>query len=209
MCAQKRRTTKRRKDDVSIVGDLFRILFAVSMLVVAVMVAFFVFKNVNGGIDFSGLTTAAPTETEPPITIQSETKGVSQTKAQPSAATTEEVVSEPEMSSELLEDGDEALEDELKRAEDEYDYDESDYTDEAEKPISDESEKGPGVSERDEPVTSSASAKPTEKSTEKPKQTETAPKPKETAKPDAEIVDGPDAPTRPVETVEGGSDGPV
>ncbi|SFG12463.1 hypothetical protein [Oribacterium sp. WCC10] len=46
--SKKRSSSKRKKQEATLVGDLFKILFAVSMLVVAILIAFFVFKNVDG-----------------------------------------------------------------------------------------------------------------------------------------------------------------
>lgn len=49
MSGVKKRSTKRKKkQEATLVGDLFKILFAVSMLVVSILIAFFVFKNVDG-----------------------------------------------------------------------------------------------------------------------------------------------------------------
>lgn len=205
MSAQKRRTSKRKKkNDVSIVGDLFRILFAVSMLIVAILAAFYVFKNVNG-FKLPDLTTAAPTETSQPITIQSDKE--TKKKETSAAETTSRAETSASAADETVDGGGDDAEKEIQSAEEQYDYDESDYTDENEEPIGG-TEKGPGVT-GDVPVvptSAKATEKQTEKSTEKPK--ETAAKPKETAKPDAEIVDGPGE-TMPAETVEGGYHGPV
>lgn len=45
---RKRSTKRKKRREATLVGDLFKILFAVSMLIIAILVAFFVFKNVSG-----------------------------------------------------------------------------------------------------------------------------------------------------------------
>ena len=45
---RKRSTKRKKRKEATLVGDLFKILFAVSMLIIAILVAFFVFKNVSG-----------------------------------------------------------------------------------------------------------------------------------------------------------------
>ncbi len=43
MSSNKRVTKRKKKQEATLVGDLFKILFAVSMLIVAILIAFFVF----------------------------------------------------------------------------------------------------------------------------------------------------------------------
>lgn len=76
MSGVKKRSTKRKKkQEATLVGDLFKILFAVSMLVVAILIAFFVFKNVDGFSLPDLRVTLAEPETNDPITVTiSETK---------------------------------------------------------------------------------------------------------------------------------------
>ena len=78
MSGVKKRSTKRKKkQEATLVGDLFKILFAVSMLVVAILIAFFVFKNVDGFSLPDLRVTLAEPETNDPITVTiSETKTV-------------------------------------------------------------------------------------------------------------------------------------
>lgn len=45
---RKRSMKRKKRKEATLVGDLFKILFAVSMLIIAILVAFFVFKNVSG-----------------------------------------------------------------------------------------------------------------------------------------------------------------
>lgn len=188
MSAQKRRTSKRRKkNEVSVVGDLFRILFAVSMLVVAILIAFYVFKNING-FSLPNLTTAAPTETSEPIIIQNETM------RQSSTAATERMTTEPETSpteptdeSLSMDGGDEEVEREIASAEAEHAL---------------ESSEEEQIREETPTVVHPSS---TDISPVLPEETEG---PEGTVPPDAEIVDGPGM-TLPPETVEGGFRGPV
>ena len=76
MSGVKKRSTKRKKkQEATLVGDLFKILFAVSMLVVAILIAFFVFKNVDGFSLPDLRVTLAEPETNDSITVTiSETK---------------------------------------------------------------------------------------------------------------------------------------
>lgn len=180
MSAQKRKKTvkRKKKNDVSIVGDLFRILFAVSMLIVAILIAFFVFQNING-FQLPELTTSVPEITSEPITIQNETtEKVQETRS-------EAVASETETTEDPYADVESAIASAEALSSEEYDYEESDYTDENEEPVT-------------VPPESSTRAETTEETL---KQEATVP-------PDAEIVDGPGV-TLPPETIEGGFHGPV
>ncbi len=64
-----RSSKRKKKQEATLVGDLFKILFAVSMLVVAILVAFFVFKNVDGFSLPDLRVTLAETESNEPVTV--------------------------------------------------------------------------------------------------------------------------------------------
>ncbi|OON86459.1 hypothetical protein BXO88_08065 [Oribacterium sp. C9] len=168
MSEKKVRSTKRKKkQEATLIGDLFKILFAVSMLVVAILVSFFVFKNVDGfSLPDLRVTIA---ETSEPVTVTvaptesiQETTTISTTVSQSEEvkADNEEVekniesaeasveaeesesssdIEEAPESEEIIEEsGNETQADKKKQNNDEIiedrDYEESDYTDEAEKP---------------------------------------------------------------------------
>ncbi|WP_036610961.1 hypothetical protein [Oribacterium sp. P6A1] len=165
-----RSTKRKKKQEATLVGDLFKILFAVSMLVVAILIAFFVFKNVDGfSLPDLKVTIA---ETSEPVTVTvaptesvTETSKISVTVSQSEEvkADTEEVEkniesaeasveaeeseskeekTESRESEETIEDSEnetkESKAEKKKQSTDETiedrDYEESDYTDEAEKP---------------------------------------------------------------------------
>ncbi len=72
---RKRSTKRKKRKEATLVGDLFKILFAVSMLIIAILVAFFVFKNVNGFTLPDLRVTAAETqESETATVVSSDTK---------------------------------------------------------------------------------------------------------------------------------------
>lgn len=86
MAQYKRRNGKyrRKRQEATIVGDLFRILFAVSTLIVAILAAFFVMKNVTG-FSLPDLKQTLQTEAaDPPVTIR-----VEETTAAPVKTTAE------------------------------------------------------------------------------------------------------------------------
>lgn len=64
-----RSSKRKKKQEATLVGDLFKILFAVSMLVVAILVAFFVFKNVDGFSLPDLRVTLAETDSNEPVTV--------------------------------------------------------------------------------------------------------------------------------------------
>lgn len=69
MGSNKRVTKRKKKQEATLVGDLFKILFAVSMLIVAILIAFFVFKNVDGFALPDLRVTLSETESNEPITV--------------------------------------------------------------------------------------------------------------------------------------------
>ncbi|SEA47232.1 hypothetical protein SAMN05216349_11386 [Oribacterium sp. KHPX15] len=69
MSSNKRVTKRKKKQEATLVGDLFKILFAVSMLIVAILIAFFVFKNVDGFSLPDLRVTLSETESNEPITV--------------------------------------------------------------------------------------------------------------------------------------------
>ena len=74
---RKRSTKRRRRNEANLVGDLFRVLFAVSMLIVAIMAAFFVMQHVSGfSLPELRQTLASTEEAETPqvLTAAAETK---------------------------------------------------------------------------------------------------------------------------------------
>lgn len=72
MSDYRKRSTKRKKRmEATLVGDLFKILFAVSMLIIAILVAFFVFKNVSGFTLPDLRVTAAETQESETATVVS------------------------------------------------------------------------------------------------------------------------------------------
>lgn len=75
----KKRNRRRKTRGAGFVGDLFRILFAVSMLAAAIMIAYFVFQKVQGFSlpDLKLITTAAPE----PVTIRLSEESKAETKA--------------------------------------------------------------------------------------------------------------------------------
>lgn len=85
MAQYKRRNGKyrRKRQEATIVGDLFRILFAVSMLIVAILAAFFVMKNVTG-FSLPDLKQTLQTESSAPVTVR-----VEETTAAPVRTTAE------------------------------------------------------------------------------------------------------------------------
>ena len=68
---RKRSTKRKKRKEATLVGDLFKILFAVSMLIIAILVAFFVFKNVSGFKLPDLRVTAAETEESETATVVS------------------------------------------------------------------------------------------------------------------------------------------
>lgn len=168
MSERKYKSTKRKKKEATLVGDLFKILFAVSMLVVAILIAFFVFKNVDGfSLPDLRVTLA---ETSEPVTVTvastesvTETSSISVTVSQSAevkadneevekniesaeASVEAEESKSTEKSSEESEESEDDSEQETKESKsakkdqnseetiEDRDYEESDYTDEAEKP---------------------------------------------------------------------------
>jgi len=83
MSSNKRVTKRKKKQEATLVGDLFKILFAVSMLIVAILIAFFVFKNVDGFALPDLRVTLSETESNEPITVT-----VADTKSETVAETT-------------------------------------------------------------------------------------------------------------------------
>ena len=83
MNSNKRVTKRKKKQEATLVGDLFKILFAVSMLIVAILIAFFVFKNVDGFSLPDLRVTLSETESNEPITVT-----VADTKSETVAETT-------------------------------------------------------------------------------------------------------------------------
>ncbi len=84
---RKRSTKRKKRKEATLVGDLFKILFAVSMLIVAILVAFFVFKNVSGfKLPDLRVTTAETEESETPVVVNIGTSenALAETSAQPS-----------------------------------------------------------------------------------------------------------------------------
>ena len=86
MSEYRKRSTKRRKQkEATLVGDLFKILFAVSMLIVAILVAFFVFQNVSGfQLPDLRVTVAETSVSETPVVVSIAKK--EETTAETSAA---------------------------------------------------------------------------------------------------------------------------
>lgn len=64
-----RSAKRKKKQEATLVGDLFKILFAVSMLVVAILIAFFVFKNVDGFSLPDLRVTLAETDSNEPVKV--------------------------------------------------------------------------------------------------------------------------------------------
>ena len=84
---RKRSTKRKKRKEATLVGDLFKILLAVSMLIVAILVAFFVFKNVSGfKLPDLRVTTAETEESETPVVVNIGTSenALAETSAQPS-----------------------------------------------------------------------------------------------------------------------------
>lgn len=71
---RKRSTKRKKRKEATLVGDLFKILFAVSMLIIAILVAFFVFKNVSGFTLPDLRVTAAAQESETATVVSIDTK---------------------------------------------------------------------------------------------------------------------------------------
>ncbi len=88
---RKRSTKRRRRNEANLVGDLFRVLFAVSMLIVAIMAAFFVVQHVSGFSLPELRQTLASTEAETPqvLTAAAETKAKETASTAPSTTETE------------------------------------------------------------------------------------------------------------------------
>lgn len=112
---RKRSTKRRRRNEANLVGDLFRVLFAVSMLIVAIMAAFFVAQHVSGFSLPELRQTLASTEEETPqvLTAAAETKA-KETKPSTTAESTTETEKESETEEESQE---ESTEEETKGAE--------------------------------------------------------------------------------------------
>lgn len=82
---RKRSTKRKKRREATLVGDLFKILFAVSMLIIAILVAFFVFKNVSGFTLPDLRVTAAETqesETATVVSIDTKESAAAETSAQ-------------------------------------------------------------------------------------------------------------------------------
>ena len=82
---RKRSTKRKKRKEATLVGDLFKILFAVSMLIIAILVAFFVFKNVSGFMLPDLRVTAAETqesETATVVSIDTKESAAVETSAQ-------------------------------------------------------------------------------------------------------------------------------
>lgn len=82
---RKRSTKRKKRKEATLVGDLFKILFAVSMLIIAILVAFFVFKNVSGFTLPDLRVTAAETqesETATVVSIDTKESAAAETSAQ-------------------------------------------------------------------------------------------------------------------------------
>ena len=72
---RKRSTKRKKRKEATLVGDLFKILFAVSMLIIAILVAFFVFKNVSGfKLPDLRVTVAETQESETATVVSIDTK---------------------------------------------------------------------------------------------------------------------------------------
>ena len=72
---RKRSTKRKKRKEATLVGDLFKILFAVSMLIIAILVAFFVFKNVSGfHLPDLRVTVAETKESETATVVSIDTK---------------------------------------------------------------------------------------------------------------------------------------
>ena len=72
---RKRSTKRKKRKEATLVGDLFKILFAVSMLIIAILVAFFVFKNVSGfKLPDLRVTTAETQESETATLVSIDTR---------------------------------------------------------------------------------------------------------------------------------------
>ena len=72
---RKRSTKRKKRKEATLVGDLFKILFAVSMLIIAILVAFFVFKNVSGfTLPDLRVTVAETQESETATVVSIDTK---------------------------------------------------------------------------------------------------------------------------------------
>lgn len=72
---RKRSTKRKKRKEATLVGDLFKILFAVSMLIIAILVAFFVFKNVSGfHLPDLRVTVAETQESETATVVSIDTK---------------------------------------------------------------------------------------------------------------------------------------
>ncbi len=136
---RKRSSKRKKKEEATLVGDLFRILFAVSMLVVAILVAFLVFKNVNGfKLPDLKVTTAAETTEQAVTSLAAETEKARETaKAETAAKTTaaesgsETLDPEEQKVQDAIESAEAAVEESLKAAETAAsgEADESDYND--------------------------------------------------------------------------------
>ncbi len=119
MSQYKRRSTKgrRKQQEATIVGDLFRILFAVSMLVVAILVAFFVMKNLTGFSlpDLKQTLMATEAEENSPAVQTEETKKITITESsrEVTVAETEVMESESEMEDDRTEEAEEVTEESL------------------------------------------------------------------------------------------------
>ncbi len=158
---RKRSSKRRRSQEATLVGDLFRILFAVSMLIVAIMVAFFVVKNISGfSLPELRQTAESTQESESAQVLTAAAETQAKTK-ETGAVTTEEAAESEESSEESTAESEESAEKESDKEdsakesasiseegpaqdikekeskdvqEAERDYEESDYTTE-EKPI--------------------------------------------------------------------------
>ena len=87
---RKRSTKRKKRKEATLVGDLFKILFAVSMLIIAILVAFFVFKNVSGFTLPDLRVTAAETQESETATVVSIEESVKSSEAESKKESTAE-----------------------------------------------------------------------------------------------------------------------
>ena len=124
---RKRSTKRKKRKEATLVGDLFKILFAVSMLIIAILVASFVFKNVSGfRLPDLRVTAAETQESETPVVVSIAAKEsaavetsaqIQQTESQPLSSETAASGAEDEEIEKKIESVEASIEESVKSSE--------------------------------------------------------------------------------------------
>ena len=117
---RKRSTKRKKRKEATLVGDLFKILFAVSMLIIAILVAFFVFKNVSGFHLPDLRVTAAETqesETATVVSIDTKESAAVETSAQIQVTESAQLPAETEEIEKKIESVEASIEESVKSSE--------------------------------------------------------------------------------------------